>query len=138
MGNLFDAVEEVESSGNPLAKSLKGAVGLMQITQPALEDYNKANATTLSMDDMMDASPNRKVGRWYLSRQVPKMLQAYGMPVTLENVLWAYNAGIGRVVKGVMPKETKDYIEKVKRQLEGKKGEGEEEVGGHLAEVLSR
>lgn len=119
-GNLFSAIEDVESAGNPLAESLKGAVGLMQITQPALDDYNNAHSENLTMEDMTDASPNRKVGRWYVTKRIPQMLQAYNVPVTLDNLLWAYNAGAKKVRDGIMPQETKDYIAKVKSKLDGK------------------
>ncbi len=115
--NLFDAVVDVESAGKPTATSIAGARGLMQITQPALTDYNRVVGTELSMDDMYDPSTNMKVGKWYLSVRIPQMLRAFKVPNTLDNRLWAYNAGIGRVVEGVMPTETKGYIGKVKSRM---------------------
>ena len=119
MGNLYSAIEDVESGGNPLAESLKGAVGLMQIRQPALDDYNNAHNEGLTMDDMEDVSSNRKVGRWYISKRIPQMLSKSRIPVTLDNVLWAYNAGISKIQQGIMPQETKEYIPKVKGRLKG-------------------
>ena len=118
MANLFDAVTEVESNNNPLAASIKGARGLMQITQPALTDYNTYNKAEYNMEDMFDPELNTTVGRWYLSNRIPTMLKAFKLPVTLDNILWAYNAGIGNVVKGIKPEETVAYIEKVKSKLE--------------------
>jgi len=136
MGNLYSSIEDVESSGNPLAESLKGAVGLMQITKPALDDYNNAHNENVTMDDMTDASPNRKVGRWYASKRIPQMLQSYKIPVILDNLLWAYNAGISRVQQGVMPDETKDYISKIKAKLSGK--EQTLPVEGSTANAIKR
>ena len=55
-----------------------------------------------------------------IKRAVPyikKLIEAYKIPITLDNVLWAYNAGIGNVKKNRMPKETINYIKKVKDNL---------------------
>jgi len=117
-GELIDAVIWVESKGKPLARSLRGARGLMQVRKPALDDYNNYHKTSYSLDDLYDPDLNKKIGGWYLLKRIPAMLKAYKLPVTLDNVLWAYNAGIGRVVKGIMPKETKDFLERVKRRLQ--------------------
>ena len=115
--SLIDAIIQVESGGRPKAESPKGARGLMQITQPALTDYNTAFKTVLTMDDMFKPDLSTKVGSWYLTQRIPQMLKAFDIPVNLENTLWAYNAGIGRVKEGVMPKETQNYIKKVQKLL---------------------
>ena len=36
---------------------------------------------------------------------------------TIDNRLWAYNAGIGRVIKGIKPDETREYIKRYHRCL---------------------
>jgi len=120
MASIFDAVVMEESAGNPLAASIKGARGLMQITQPAIDDYNTYNRQKMTMDDMWDSGKNKTVGEWYLADRIPKMLKAYKLPVTTENILWAYNAGIGNVVKGIKPKETVAYIDKVMGRVKEK------------------
>jgi len=120
VASIFDAVVMEESAGNPLAASIKGARGLMQVTQPALDDYNTYNRQKMTMDDMWDEGKNKTVGEWYLADRIPKMLKAYKLPVTTENILWAYNAGIGNVVKGIKPKETVAYIEKVMGRVKEK------------------
>jgi uncharacterized membrane protein YesL len=43
---------------------------------------------------------------------LPKYFLHYNIPLTTTNILWAYNAGIGRIVRGEMPAETKKYIER--------------------------
>jgi soluble lytic murein transglycosylase len=117
MADLYDAVIDVESSRNPRATSIKGARGLMQITQPALDDYNNYTGAGHTMDEMYDPEINTKVGKWYLASRIPSMLRSYKLPVTPDNVLWAYNGGIGRVKKNIMPPETADYIQKVKKRM---------------------
>ena len=114
---LLQALISAESSGNPRAKSNKGAQGLMQITSPALTDYNTYQKSTYSMDDMYDSNINKQVGTWYLGSRIPQMLQAYKLSDTLENRLWAYNAGIGNVRKGIKPKETQVYIDKILKAM---------------------
>ena len=89
----------------------------MQITKPALTDYNAYHKTTYTVDDLYNPNVNLKIGKWYLLKRCPQLLRAHGIPVTLDNILWTYNAGIGRVIKGIMPKETEDYIKRVKKRL---------------------
>lgn len=117
MANLRDVMIQVESTGNPMAISVKGARGLMQITKPALDDWNTYNSVKYNMDDMYDKDKNIQVSNWYLTRRIPSMLRTYGIKDTLDNRLWAYNAGIGRVRKGILPKETSDYIKKIKSRM---------------------
>ena len=110
---LLQALIFAESSGNPKAKSSKGAHGLMQITQPALTDYNTLQGANFSLDDMLTPELNQQVGSWYLDSRIPQMLTHYKLPDTIENRLWAYNAGIGNVRKGIKPQETQEYIAKI-------------------------
>lgn len=123
MADLYEAVIYEESRGKPLARSVAGAVGLMQITPAALADWNRYNKEQYTMDDMYDAGINRKVGVWYLSKRIPQMLRAYNIPDTLYNRLWAYHDGIGNVKKGYKSKAVKEgYIERIMRRMYEKKG----------------
>lgn len=115
--DLYDAVIDTESSGDPLARSARGARGLMQITPPVLFDYNARMGTRYSEKDLDNPEVNSSIGKWYLGTEVPRLLKHFGVDDTLDNRLWAYNAGIGRVVKGQMPTETKDYIGKVRGRM---------------------
>src|SRR3990167_1556402 len=117
MGDLYQAVVMAESSGNPRAQSARGARGLMQITEPALTDYNARFGTKWTMDDMFVPEKNMSVGKWYLGTEVPRQLRYYRLPDSVTNRLWGYNAGVGSVKGGVMPKETKLYVERVREQL---------------------
>jgi len=110
----LDVIAQIESSGNPLAyNSYSKAKGLYQITPICLADYN-AWYSTAKIDSNALFSPKeaRLVAGWYLGIRIPQMLKIKAKKATIRNILWAYNAGIGNVVKGVMPKETKNYIKK--------------------------
>ena len=117
MDEFINAIIQEESSGNPLAVSSVGARGLMQITKPALTDYNTYHTDKMSMDDMWDEEKNKTVGIWYVNKKIPEYLRHYKIEDTLENRLWSYNAGIGNVRKGIKPQETIDYIGKVMQRI---------------------
>ena len=107
-------MEEVESSNNQKAVSPKGAVGVRQVTKPALTDFNKAKPEKkYTMGDMRaSADKNREVSDWYIDVQIPRLLKAAGFEVTKENVLRAYNQGVGSMRNGKYPKETREYVKK--------------------------
>lgn len=132
--DIISCIISVESSGNPSAyNSRSGAIGLMQITPIVLREYNEdtqKNCLTCYEDgfldqpicyrkiDLYNPKVNRQVGSWYFNYRIPKMLKHYHIKDTIENRLWAYNSGIGNVVKGIKPKETRDYIRKVTQLYE--------------------
>ncbi len=105
-------IEQIESSGNPNAVSSKGAVGIRQVTQPVVTDYNKSHGTNYNMTHMKDTTINRQVSDWYFDEEIPRLLKAYKLPVTQDNILRAYNQGIGSLARGNNPKETVNYIRK--------------------------
>ena len=113
----LDAISRIESGFNPIAYNRgSGARGLNQITDIALNDYNQFHRDNRkTMNDMWDPQKNTHVAAWYLQERIPQLLQAFKLPVTLENVLWAYNGGIGNVKKNRMADETKGYINKYKK-----------------------
>jgi soluble lytic murein transglycosylase-like protein len=109
-------IASIESNNNANAfNKSSGAVGMYQITQPALSDFNKAHKRQYQLSEMFDPLKAEIVARWYLNSKIPAYLRHYGIADTLENRLWAYNAGIGRVKQGIMPRETKEYIKRYKR-----------------------
>lgn len=109
------AIKSIESGGDPQAVSSAGAVGLYQIMPITLEDYNQYHSNTYTEDDLFDPEINKKIAVWYIQDRIPELLEYYNLELTVENILWAYNAGIGRVRDGVKPEETIRYIEKYKR-----------------------
>lgn len=109
-------IAQIESSGVPFAYNSKTkAVGLYQLTLPAVTDYNSYHKDKFILNEMFDPDKAYIVANWYINERIPKMLKHYGQPVTLETVLQAYNCGIGCVVKNKMPLETIDYIQKYKK-----------------------
>lgn len=124
---LIFSIIKAESKFNPNAISNRGAKGLMQIMDRtgewAAEELNRSNFTS---DKLFDPGVNIDIGSWY----VAKLLKQYDGDISI--VLAAYNAGTGNVYKwrnnteysldGVtldyIPfEETRDYVEKVNRNL---------------------
>ena len=109
----LSAVQAIESSGDPLAYNKhSGARGLYQITEICLADYNQYHTQQYTLEQLYDPEINEKIAAWYLLVRIPQMLDHYNIIITPDNILWAYNAGIGKVRKGIMPEETKNYIKK--------------------------
>jgi len=113
----MNIIAQIESSGNPNAVSFRGAKygrGLYQVSEVALADFNRAHSSQVAPESLFDPEVGYRVAFWYIS-QIKRYLRHYGHEVTTNNILWAYSAGIGRVNQGIMPGETKRYIEKYKR-----------------------
>jgi soluble lytic murein transglycosylase-like protein len=102
--DLVRAVIQVESGGQTLALSNKGAMGLMQLMPET--------ARQLAVDDPYDAEQNVSGGTQYLSW----MLDLFNGDMEL--ALSGYNAGPEAVKRygGIPPyPETRSYVEKVLR-----------------------
>ena len=113
----INKIIQIESSGNPKAYNPKTQdIGLMQITPICLEDYNNYNPDYTTID-LYTPEINKIIGTWYINYRIPRMLNYYNIPDTIENRLIAYNWGIGNLIKYTkgeleLPKETKEYLEK--------------------------
>ncbi len=119
----LDIIAQIESNGNPNAYNKRsGAIGLYQITPICLKDYNQHYIRNYgnipnekfyySNEDLYDPIINFRIANWYLNTRIPELLKHYHKPITIDNILWAYNAGIGNLVKGIKPLETRNYIKK--------------------------
>ena len=100
--NLIATVIYVESRGNVLAVSQKGAKGLMQLTPAVYDQYN--------IGDPFDIEQNVSVGTAYLAYLLRRF------DGNLEHALAAYNCGPTRVIEynGIPPiKETQEYVERI-------------------------
>lgn len=103
---LVRAVVKVESAFRPDAVSPKGARGLMQLMP--------GTAAELGVVDVFDPRQNLDGG----ARHLRTLVDRYNGDLRL--ALAAYNAGAGAVARhgGVPPyRETRDYVERVLRQL---------------------
>ncbi|MGQ9603141.1 MAG: transglycosylase SLT domain-containing protein [bacterium] len=111
--DLIKAVIIQESGGDPNAISPKGAKGLMQLMD--------ATAETLGITNPFDPVQNIFGG----ARLLARLLERFNGDLKL--ALASYNAGIGAVEKhkGIPPyKETRDYVERVAKYLEGLRRNG--------------
>lgn len=96
----------VESRGNPFAKGSSGEIGLMQITEGALKDTNKAYHLNYTMNDLYNSKNNIVLGTAYLS-----LLKEW-LNGDLDKATQAYNVGYSNVKKNSLS-GTK-YLEKIK------------------------
>ena len=131
---LMEALIEVESSHNPRAfNPISNARGLTQITPIAWNDltahfpdrYGKLNYERA----MFKPDIARQAGYDYLNI-IRSYLRNSKMPQTLDNILAAYNFGIGNLKKfGLegIPAETKNFITKIKTLLQPQKETIEQE-----------
>jgi len=106
----LQAVATIESEGNSQAVSKAGAIGLYQLMPCVVTEYNARQKASYTSKDLYNASINQKIASWYLEVRIPQLLRYYKKEVTIKNTLWAYNAGIGNVVKNRLPVETKNYL----------------------------
>jgi soluble lytic murein transglycosylase-like protein len=105
--HLVRAVIQQESGFNPLARSHKGAMGLMQLMP--------ATAAELGVSNPYDPSENIRAGVAYLKGLLLKFAQ------NVELALAAYNAGPTAVVKyGKVPpyRETRNYVSRITTAVE--------------------
>jgi soluble lytic murein transglycosylase-like protein len=105
---IVTALIAVESGGDPGARSPTGAVGLMQLTGPAIADYNAATGQSVTKAALVaDPGLNVRVGFWYLRSLETK----HGL--SRFDALRAFNAGIGTVRRDVFGTASASYAEKI-------------------------
>ncbi|MCZ6635109.1 MAG: lytic transglycosylase domain-containing protein [bacterium] len=98
--NLTRAMIYVESAGDPLAVSHKGARGLMQLMP--------ATASDMGVSNPLDPAQNIFGG----TRYIRSLVKRFG---SVDLALWAYNAGPELVKRKKLPPETRRYIPEVIR-----------------------
>lgn len=109
----FVKLARIESSMNPEAYNKKTkATGLFQITPVVVKEYNERFKTSLTLENMKSITISTRVAIWYADHRIPQILRYYKRPVTTQTILWCWNAGIGKYLKGIMPEETREFINK--------------------------
>lgn len=112
----MEVIKQIESSGNALAYNKAGnAYGWFQITPVCLEDFNRANNEHYSVEELFDPQINSRVAYWYFENRLPQLLRHFGLKDSVHNRIIAYNAGIKRLMSGVLPLETKKYLARYDR-----------------------
>ena len=121
----MNIIAQIESNCNPYAfNKSSGAIGLLQITKPVVDEFNQRYSKKelyYEMEELYQIDVNWKIGSWYMNTRIPQMLKHYKIEDTIDNRLWAYNAGIGNVVKGRKVLETINYIKKYHKLERGKR-----------------
>lgn len=117
MGIDISKIIAIESGFDSLKIGKAGEIGLCQITRECMTDFNIRNKRSFKYPtDLYNPRINIGMAQWYLGERIPQMLKAYNKPVTIENILISYNAGIRYVRDNIpTPKSTLRYINKYKR-----------------------
>ena len=122
----LDKVKRIESQGSSQetlrTPNASGAVGAYQLTPPAWKDLQRVYPDKYGSKTLMDTAADEGLGRQASNdyfKVIKGYLKNYGMPETVENMLSAYSTGIGNVRKGIIPQETRDYLDKYSGKLPG-------------------
>lgn len=123
----INAIEQIESSGNPRAIGKAGERGATQILDQ--ETWNMiAKDMKQSYDwdkDWHNRDINKSMGNHYINKIIPGYLRYYKIPDTIETRIAAYNWGIGKLNNAydehkeqwinLAPLTTRSYIRKYKK-----------------------
>lgn len=107
-------IAQIESSNNPLAYNARsGACGMYQFTPIAWEDVQN-NFTELRQYPFSCAyKPQVAIlfAKAYFTL-IDRYLAHFGLKKTIANRLACYNQGIGKTKRGILTKESRNYIKK--------------------------
>ena len=102
---LWNAVCQVESGNDPLRYNKKeNAVGVAQIRQPMLTDFNRKTGNHLTLKQMYNRHRSKSVFYWHCSRYRPDQI---------EQIARSWNGG----KSGIKKHSTKEYYKKVLKFL---------------------
>lgn len=111
--SLIFSIIEKESHFYPLARNWNvrnstGDYGLMQINSISIEDFNNRTGRSISEQDVLfDTALNIEVGCWVLNQKKECLIR--NECYSIENLLYAYNAGQSRVLNDTVPQSTIKY-----------------------------
>lgn len=107
-------IAKIESNFNSKAVNPReGSRGICQVRiKGALADWNMHHKDEQhTPDELFNSEINMKIADWYLNTRIPQMIRRFNKPVTAENILISYNAGIKYVAENIHPpKSTIRYI----------------------------
>ena len=115
----IEQIRLIESHKNEKAVSGEGAIGDMQIMPVALDEWNRFHPDEqYKPEDLLVRNINLKIGKWLLSKQIPRYLKEDTIPDKLSHKLIIYNWGIGNFLKWYkdganysrLPEETRNYL----------------------------
>lgn len=114
---LIKAVVRQESGFDPFALSSAGAIGLMQVTEGAGQDWARVTRQeNFSRDSLWNEHYNVEAGTWYLG-QALRYWQRQGVDDPVPFALAEYNAGRGNVQKwlpSAQPLTAAEFIASIK------------------------
>lgn len=143
--DIINAMQGVESEGDPDAVSNKGAIGLMQVMPDTaveiageLQDPNFPKDPAAQAEYLKDPAVSEQYGTYYFN----KMLARYDGDT--EAALIAFNGGAARADKwlassrndAVIPQESADYYKKVLARTKGGAVVGARESGGKEQPII--
>lgn len=116
----INVIAMIESTNNPNAiNKITGARGLCQITRATWdEETKKLYGKVLPFDQAFDPNINRAVAYQYYNVTIPKFLNTYGIPITVETCIGAYNAGIGTLKKLIKKYGSNNWITGAKKETQ--------------------
>jgi len=113
---LIKAVMRQESGFDPLARSSKGAAGLMQVMPGTGKDWALATrCSNFTPDALRNETVNVQAGAWYLGRAL-RYWQGIGVDNPVPFALAEYNAGRSKVLHW-LPKGQATTAEEFKKAI---------------------
>ncbi len=114
----IESIILIESNGKINVVSNQGAIGVMQIRGIALKEYNNRNRIKYTVENLYNRNINIIIGKWFLEKEIPRILEKNNIPITVTNVLISYNWGVNNTIKwykkggdiNKLPKETRNYL----------------------------
>lgn len=114
----LEKIIKIESDGDTNCVSDSGAVGIMQLKQCVVDEWNESfPKRKYIIEQMKDPAICRMVGTWYIRDKLKSYFKAYNMPYDNDDlVLIAYNMGITATAKwwNSIPEKHRRYVEKYK------------------------
>lgn len=110
---IFRRLVWVESKGDPMAVSHKGAVGICQIMDAVRHDYNAFTGAQIGRRDLFNAQTNIRVGFWQYERLLRQFDGCYVEAVNSYNMGWSRTrSGFFYLpyLSAIVPDKTKEYF----------------------------